>query len=129
VSRLLNVYRKGHASATYSFDKKRAHDLITVIAGTWKLRKIEGLSHEVKKKLEDDVFVTFSLLIYFMLYGMKDANQRLEVFQDLFDTIPDLNFTNGKKQKITWFLFKLSPRLYFAIRLLIKSWTPRPNFG
>ena len=129
VSRLLNVYRKGHASATYSFDKKRAHDLITVIAGTWKLRKIEGLSHEVKKKLEDNVFVTFSLLIYFMLYGMKDANQRLEVFQDLFDTIPDLNFSNGKKQRITWFLFKLSPRLYFAIRLLIKSWTPRPNFG
>ena len=128
VSRLLNVYRKGHASATYSFDKKRAHDLITVIAGTWKLRQIEGLSHEVKKKLEDDAFATFSLLIYFMLYGMKDAKERQEIFQALRDTVPDLNFSNGKKQKITWFLFKLSPRLYFAIRLFMKSWTPKPNF-
>jgi len=128
VSRLLNVYRKGHASATYSFDKKRAHDLITVIAGTWKLRQIEGLSHDVKKKLEDDAFATFSLLIYFMLYGMKDAKERQEIFQALRDTVPDLNFSNGKKQKITWFLFKLSPRLYFAIRLFMKSWTPKPNF-
>ena len=67
VSRLLNVYRKGHASATYSFNKKKAHDLITVIAGTWKLRKIEGLSPAVLLKLEDDVFTSFSLLIYFML--------------------------------------------------------------
>lgn len=129
VSRLLNVYRKGHDSATYSFNKKKAHNLITVIAGTWKLRKIEGLSPAVLHKLEDDVFISFSLLIYFMLYGMKDAKQRQEVFQDLCNTVPDLEFSNGKKQKITWFLFKLSPRLYFALRLFIKTWTPKPNFG
>lgn len=129
VSRLLNVYRKGHASATYSFNKKKAHDLITVIAGTWKLRKIEGLSPAVLLKLEDDVFTSFSLLIYFMLYGMKDAKERQEVFQDLNNTVPDLNFSNGRKQKMTWFLYKHSPKLYFALRLFIKSWTPKPNFG
>ena len=129
VSHLLNVYRKGHASATYSFNKKKAHDLITVIAGTWKLRKIEGLSPAVLLKLEDDVFTSFSLLIYFMLYGMKDAKERQEVFQDLNNTVPDLNFSNGRKQKITWFLFKLSPKLYFTLRLFVKAWTPKPNFG
>ena len=128
VSRLLNVYRKGHASATYSFNKKKAHDLITVIAGTWKLRKIEGLSPAVLLKLEDDVFSSFSLLIYFMLYGMKDVKERQEVFQDLNNTVPDLNFSNGRKQKMTWFLYKHSPKLYFALRLFIKSWTPKPNF-
>lgn len=128
VSRLLNVYRKGHASATYSFNKKKAYDLITVIAGTWKLRKIEGLSPAVLLKLEDDVFTSFSLLIYFMLYGMKDAKERQEVFQDLNNTVPDLNFSNGRKQKMTWFLYKHSPKLYFALRLFIKSWTPKPNF-
>lgn len=128
VSRLLNVYRKGHASATYSFNKKKAHDLITVITGTWKLRKIEGLSPAVLLKLEDDVFTSFSLLIYFMLYGMKDAKERQEVFQDLNNTVPDLNFSNGRKQKMTWFLYKHSPKLYFALRLFIKSWTPKPNF-
>lgn len=129
VSRLLNVYRKGHASATYSFNKKKAHDLITVIAGTWKLRKIEGLSPAVLLELEDDVFTSFSLLIYFMLYGMKDVKERQEVFQDLNNTVPDLNFSNGRKQKITWFLYKLSPKLYFTLRLFVKAWTPKPNFG
>lgn len=129
VSRLLNVYRKGHASATYSFNKKKAHDLITVIAGTWKLRKIEGLSPAVREKLEDNVFAIFSLLIYLMLYGMKDAKERQEIFLALRNTVPDLNFTHGKKQKITWFLFKLSPKLYFTLRLFVKAWTPKPNFG
>jgi glycosyltransferase involved in cell wall biosynthesis len=129
VSRLLNVYRKGHESATYSFNKKKAHDLITVIAGTWKLRQIEGLSPAVLQKLEDDVFSSFSLLIYFMLYGMKDAKERQEVFHDLRNTVPDLNFSNGQKQKVTWSLYKLSPKLYFALRLFIKTWTPKPNFG
>lgn len=128
VSRLLNVYRKGHESATYSFSKKKAHDLIVVIAATWKLREMEGLSPAVRKKLEDDVFTSFSLLIYFMLYGMKDAKQRQEVFQDLRNTIPDLGFSNGRKQKVTWFLYKFSPKLYFALRQIMKSFTPIPNF-
>lgn len=128
ISRLLNVYRKGHESATYSFNKKKAHDLIVVIAATWKLREMEGLSPAVKKKLEDDVFTSFSLLIYFMLYGMKDAKQRQEVFQDLRSTVQDLNFSNGRKQKITWFLYKSSPKLYFALRQIMKALTPIPNF-
>lgn len=129
VSRLLYVYRKGHVSITFSFDKKKAHDLVVVIAETWKLRLMEGLSPAVRKKLEDNVFAIFSLLIYFMLYGMKDAKERQEIFQALRDTVPDLNFSNGRKQEVTWFLFKLSPKLYFALRLFIKSWTPKPNFG
>ena len=129
VSRLLNVYRKGHESATYSFSKKKAHDLITVIAGTWKLRKMEGLSPVVLHKLGDDVFALFSLLIYFMLYGMKDGKERQDVFLDLRNTVPDLDFSNGKKQKVIWFLYKLSPQLYFAIRLFLKNYTPKPNFG
>jgi len=128
VSRLLNVYRKGHESATYSFNKKKAHDLIIVIAATWKLRGIEGLSPAVMKKLEDDVFTSFSLLIYFMLYGMKDVKQRQEVFQDLRSTVPDMNFSNGRKQKVTWFLYKSSPKLYFALRQVMKAFTPKPNF-
>jgi len=129
VSRLLNVYRKGHASATYSFDKKRAHDLVQVIAGTWKLRKLEGLSPEVLKKLEDDVFASFSLLIYFMLYGMKEGKERQEVLNYLNKLVPDLEFKNGKKQQITSFMHRHCPRLYFQLRLFLKEFTPKPNFG
>lgn len=129
VSRLLNVYRRGHESATYSFNKKKAHDLITAIAVTWKMKQMEGLSPAVLHKLGDDVFALFSLLIYFMLYGMKDGKERQDVFLDLRNTVPDLDFSNGKKQKVIWFLYKLSPQLYFAIRLFLKNYTPKPNFG
>ena len=128
VSRLLNVYRKGHESATYSFDLKKAKDLCRAIEGTWKLRQIEDLSVDVRRKLEDDVFASYSLLIYLMLYGMKDAKKRKEVSQYLRSLVPDLKFTNGKKQRFTTFMHYFSPHLYFMIRKAMKAFTPRPNF-
>ena len=128
ISRLLNVYRKGHESATSSFNLKKAKDLCLAIHGTWKLRQIEGLSVDVRRKLEDDVFASYSLLIYFMLYGMEDAKQRKQVSQYLSSLIPDLKFTNGRKQRFTTFMHHFSPSLYFMMRKALKGFTPRPNF-
>lgn len=126
---LLNIYRKGHASATSSFNKKKAFDLCIAIASTWKLRGLKGLNSQVTKKLNNDIYKSFSLLIYFMLYGLKDAKERDEVYAFLRQEVPDLHFSDGTKQKITWTIFNFSPRLYFSIRKLLKKYTPRPNFG
>ena len=127
--RLLNIYRKGHESATSSFNKKKAYDLCIAIASTWKLRDIEGLKPIVIKKLNNDIYRSFSLLIYLMLYGIQNAKERDEIFSFLRKEIPDLHFSDGTKQTLTWQLFNLSPSLYFSIRKLMKKYTPKPNFG
>ena len=128
-SRLLNIYRKGHESATYSFNKKKAHDLCISIASTWKLRNIEGLSPQVMKKLNNDIFASFKLLIYLMLYGLQNAKDRDEIYSFLRSKVPDIEFSDGYIQKITSFLFNSSPHFYFFIRKTLKKYTPRPNFG
>ena len=129
VTRLLNIYRKGHQSATYSFNVKKGKDLCIVIANTWKLKKIRGLTPAIQTKLSNDVFTSFSLLIYFMLYGIKNSKDRKEIFAFLRQEVPDLKFHNGRQQRITSCVYNISPTLYFFVRQILKKYTPRPNFG
>lgn len=128
VSRLLNIYRRGHESATSSFNKQKAKDLCIAIASTWELKQIENLSDDVQKKLNDNIYASFSLLIYWMLYYIKSYSDRKEIFDFLRHKVPDLFFTNGAKQIVTSILFKYSPHFYFAIRKALKSDTPKSNY-
>lgn len=129
VSRYMNIYRRGHESATYSFNKSKAKDLCIAIANTWKLRQIENLSSKARIKLDNDIFVSFSLLIYLMLYGIKKFKDRNEIFAFLRNEIPDLSFSNGLKQKVTSILFNNFPHIYFYIRKLLICYTTKPNSG
>ena len=126
---LLNIYRRGHESATFSFNKKKAFDLCIAIESTWKLRNINQMSSEVSMKLNDDIFTSFSLLMYLMLYGIDSFSDRLEIFRFLKKRVPDLSFSNGIKQLLTSFLFDHFPYSYIIIRQALKWCTPRPNFG
>lgn len=126
---LLNIYRRGQESATYSFNLMKAKELCLAIANTWKLKHLENMPSEVLKKLNDNLFASFSLLIYFMLYGINSPKEREEIFAFLRNEIPDLSFSNGLKQKITSFLFNNFPHFYFDIRLILKRFTPKPNVG
>lgn len=126
VSWLLNIYRRGHASATYHFDKKKCMDLCTAVAATWKLQNIKGLSHKVKLRLNDNIFVSFTLISYVMLWGDICRSERREIFDCLNKLIPDLSFPHGMKQRTVTFLYKLSPELYYTIRKLLKIFTPSP---
>ena len=127
-SRLLNIYRRGHESATSSFNVRKAKDLCIAIASTWKLKQIETLSPDVRAKLENNIFVSFSLLIYFMLYGIKSSKERKEIFAFFRKEIPDLSFSNGLKQKVTSILYNYWPNFYFWIRKMLIGCTPKPNF-
>ena len=126
ISLLLNIYRRGHASATSHFNKKKCMDLCMAVAATWKLRNIEGLSPETRLRLNDNIFVSFTLISYVMLWGESTRSERCEVFNHLNHLIPDLSFSHGIKQKVVTFLYKLSPELYYAIRKILKGLTPSP---
>ena len=126
VSRLLNIYRRGHESATSHFNKKKCLDLCVAVAATWKLRNIEGLSPTAKLRLNDNIFVSFTLISYIMLWGAVKVSERREIFSYLNSLVPDLSFSHGIKQKVTTFLYKLSPGLYYIIRRLLKVFTPSP---
>ena len=71
-SRLLNIYRIGRpGAATNSFSLQKARSYCIAIANTWKLRQINGLSPEVLYKIEEDVFASFSVMIFRTLYCIE----------------------------------------------------------
>ena len=120
VNLLLNIYRRRQMSATSFFNKRKCMDLCAAVAATWKLRNIEGLSNEMKLRLCDNVFVSFSLIFYVMIKGVNSRKDRREIFSYLNSLAPDLAFFHGIKQRITTFLYKMSPTLYYAFRRVLK---------
>lgn len=111
---LLNIYRRQRTgSASFSFSKKKAMDFCIVIAKTWELTHIEGLSTRVQKKLRDNIYTSFSAFSYDVLHGIKDSSYRLQLLKYLKQKAPDLAFTNGMKEKILTFLFRYAPHFYF----------------
>lgn len=116
---LLNIYRKNRPGAsTHSFSFKKAKDFCVAIRETWKLRKIKGLPPMVVQKLKDDVYTSFSTLLYHTLHTIKNPIDQYEILKTLNQEVPDLFFTNGRKQKIETLLYKHMPSLYLKIRRL-----------
>lgn len=115
---LLNIYRRGHESATSSFNIKKLKDFSIALAKTWELTRLDGLSSSTQFKLRQNVYNSFSLLVWITTNQIKNASERKEVLDFLKQQAPDLWFSNGKKQRIVSFLYKYLPHTYIHIRYL-----------
>jgi glycosyltransferase involved in cell wall biosynthesis len=118
-SRLLNIYRMGRpGAATNSFSLQKANSFCIAIANTWKLRQINGLSPDVLYKIEEDVFASFSVMIYRTLYCMTKISERNSVMDTLSATVPTLRFNHNIKQRFTTFMIRKFPHLYINLYYL-----------
>jgi hypothetical protein len=108
---LLNIYRKGHESATYSFDVRKAHDFCISIAETWKLTRRKN-SYEIQKKLKNDVYISFTTLIRLVSYSFEDYSVRKKILFYLKELAPDMSFRNGLNQMLTWGLYEYFPHIF-----------------
>ena len=106
---LLNIYRTGHASATYNFDKKKADDFCIAMRETWKLCSWEGHTPETLRKLKDDVFVSFSHLIILISYSFKRRVDRWVTIKFIQRNLNHVRFDNGFRQRAVSLLFKYIP--------------------
>lgn len=113
---LLYIYRKGHESATFCFNLRKEKDFCTAIAKTWELTNIQGLSSAVQKKLRDDVYTSFSVMMCSCSHAIKIASERKEIIDHLIQMAPNLYFRNGIKQKIVSLLFQIMPHTYIHTR-------------
>lgn len=115
---LLNIYRKGHESATRSFNEKKARDFCTAIAKTWELTRLEGLSPAQEEKLREDVYASFSMIIWIAVHKIEKASERTAIINYLKHQVPDLWFTNGIKQRLESFLYRYLPHLLINMHYL-----------
>lgn len=118
--RLLNIYRRGHESATNNilYTPTKAKRFCIAISNTWQLAKNDRISQNIQSKIMDNVFVLFSILVSTIIHGMKDSSDREMILEFIKQQIPDMNFKNGFKQRLVSFLIYRFPRTYMAIRYM-----------
>lgn len=115
----LYIYRlERPGAATTYFHVKKARSFILALAGTYKLRKLPHLSPEVRYKLEENVYFTFSTIIYRIIYSITKSSERRYIMKMLKDEVPDLTFTHGTRQKVTSFMFHHMPNLFIELYYL-----------
>lgn len=115
---LLNIYRRGHESATFSFNLKKVKDFCTAIAKTWELLRIDGLSSKVQDKLREDVYTSFSMMTWVTVHKIKKMSDRIEVIDFLKLQAPDLWFKKGINQNLVSVLYRYLPHLFVHLRYL-----------
>ena len=115
---LLNIYRRGHESATFSFNVNKMKDFCTAIGKTWELTHLDGLSSQVQYKLREDVYTSFSAIIWILTHKIKKTSDRIVIIDFLKQQSPHLWFKNGKKQKLESYMFLYFPHLFIRLRYL-----------
>lgn len=116
---LLYIYRTRRlGSATASFSSQKARSFIIAISNTWKLRQIQGLSSTVRNKIEEDVYTSFSMMVYSTLHSIKRLSERNSIMDFLNTEVPDLNFTHGIKQRLISIMIKKMPHIFINLYYL-----------
>lgn len=113
---LLNIYRRGRKeSATYSFNKNKTKDFCIAIAKTWELTHLDNLSPKVLNKLQEDVYTSFSALLWIITHKIDKSSDRTDIIDFLKRQAPDLLFKNGAKQKLQSWLYRYFPHLFIHL--------------
>ena len=117
-NRFLSIYRKWPGSSTKAYKIENSEDFTIAIAKTWELRNIQGITPSALYKLEEDVYVSFRLLIYHNLYFFKETSERNFIIDYLNHHFPTLNFTHGIRQRLITFMVKRMPHLFINLYYL-----------
>lgn len=117
-SLMLYIYRMGHTSITSTMTPKKALDLNKIIEQIWRFRDMEGISVKERRRLTDNLFVTFSFLLWCISHNKDVFDQREIIVNDLRARVPHLWFSNGVKQQLVSFLFRIMPNIYLKFRSL-----------
>lgn len=115
---LLNIYRKGHESATFSFNIKKAKDFCIAVSKTWELTHLNSISTKAQKKLREDIYTSFSMIIWITVHKINKKSDRIEIIDFLKRQAPNLWFSNGIKQKLVSCMYRFTPHWYIHLRYL-----------
>ncbi len=115
-SRLLYIYRTGRrGAATSSFNFKKGKDFSIAISKLWKLTNHSNYSHKNIQKINDGIFISFSLLNCMMVHALKVSDCKI-LLHFLMEECPNLHFTNGFKQLFVSFLYRRCPSTFIYLR-------------
>jgi len=110
------VYLQHANSIVSSTNIKKIFDLNIVIEYLWHLKDRLFLSNKQLIQLQDIIFCTLSIDLWYLTKEKGLYRYRREIVEDLKKRVPDMYFSNGLKQIIISFLFKYMPFTYLWLR-------------
>lgn len=112
----LNIYRRRGASISdvASFNMRHAQDFTTSIIRAWELRKMEGLSPDIKSTMKKRLYAYYASLLYRILYKTNDSTEQIRMVEYLWRNASDLICSFSFRQKLGFVVYHLSPRLFIA---------------
>jgi glycosyltransferase involved in cell wall biosynthesis len=112
------IYRQRQSSIVSSVNRKKLLDMNQIITHLWKMLDVEKLSKNDYRKLQDAVFVTFSIEMWYLSHEKGVFPFRKDIIGDLKRKVPNLCFSHGTKQKYISFFYRWMPYTYLWIRSL-----------
>lgn len=111
------LYRVNRTGAiTASFDIEKAKEFATVIGKTWELKHLQGISQNVVKKIQENLYYSFCLLIYKTMHSVKSPSGQYQILKTFRRTAPDIFFSGSIRQRVESILFRNTPAIYLLIR-------------
>ena len=125
---LLYIYRRNRpGAATITFNVEKSRSFSIAMASTWNLRQVMGLSPETLYKLEEDVYTTFSLMMYHTIYKIRSRKDRRKIIDILKYEAPQMYFTHNTRQKLISYMLRHFPYLYMELYYLYGQMAYRKN--
>jgi len=119
---VLYIYRIGHSSITTRISKRTCMDFATAIIKTWKLSFIDNISPEVKQKLNDNVFATFSVLLYQITHNIPLMEDRRQILNYIKRSEPNMHFSHGLKQQFVSIMYRKMPFIFIETRIIFAKY-------
>ena len=93
-------------------------DLNSCLSALIKMRDDKDMKYEIKKKLQNNIFSSFSYGIWCIVHNNELYAQRKTIVSDLKRKIKPSSFmfTGDVKQMVVSYMFRYSPYLYLSIR-------------
>jgi len=112
------IYRQRENSIVSSINLKKILDFNTVLAQLWEMYENYPLSLDTRKQLMNTIFETFSVSMWYVSHDSQLLKQRERIVSDLKQKVVNLYFSNGIKQKIISFFYRIAPLSYIKLRSL-----------
>ena len=110
---LFYIYRQRKDSIVTTINMKKLLDMNTSIAHLHNLKSKHNSA--ITKKIDDTIYSTFSIAIWYIAHNKKLFHQRKSYIEDIKGRIPNFRFTNGLKQRLISYFFHLAPNLYIRL--------------
>ncbi len=115
----LYIYRQHEGSIVSTVNMKKLKDLNQVMARLLEIKESQLWSVNVEQKLNDNIFATFSITIWYLTHDKTLLGRRNEYIEDLKKKKISMKFSHGMKQRMISCLYRIMPNTYIKLRSLI----------